>query len=189
MSIPSAFVGSAENGAIFVLNTGNSDAGENIPVRVQSNPLAPAGPSADCTFDRLFLTFTWSIGVVLKVTPIVDGEALEDASYQITLDRPDTRQRRSRVFERILRRVAYRGNIESFKYVPRGTWFAVRIETVGPRRLSLTDLAIVGTPGEADPFTGEVIQDADYPPRAPGDLILDDALLEFEVLSPTKEKV
>lgn len=189
MSLPSAFAGSASDGSVWLLNSGNDDAGLDIPVRVQSNPVAPAGANADCTFDRLFVTLTWSIGVTLRVTPIVDGDKLEDAQFDIVLDRPYGIRRQSQVFEKILRLTAIINGEPAFKYVPRGTWFAVLIETVGGRRISLADLATYGgLPGEVTP-DGTVLRDPESVPRREGDVILDSALLEFEVLSPTKELV
>ena len=185
--IPAAFFGSGAGGDIWLANRGVRDDGVWVPIRVRTNPVAPGGTNADCSFDRVFITLTWSIGVKLAIAPVVDGEVLADAGFNIEVERPASRQRISRVFERILRRTAMIRQSPAFKYVPRGTWFA--LEIVGRVAVSLADLAdITLIPGEVDAFTGDVISEAqgDF---NPGDLIFDDALLEYEVLSPSKELV
>ena len=154
--IPHAFLGSGEDGSIWALGRGHDDAGIPIPVRVQSNPLAPAGPSADCGFGRLYITLTWSMDAHLVVTPIVDGRPLADAAYNIRLSRPADGRRASAVYERILRLTATMRGRPAFTYEPRGTWLAVLIEA--------DSLGV-------------------------GDLIIDDAVLEYDVLSPTKRRV
>ena len=149
--IPAAFLGSANGGEIYAVDQGPTDAGVDIPVRMRTNPFAPAGASFDCTFERIYLTLTWSMDCVLLITPILDGTLLDEESWTVTLRRPASTKRQSRVFEKMLRRTK-RSTIP-YMYALRGTWFALLIETMGP--------------------LGE------------GDLIVDQAVLEFEPLEPT----
>ena len=127
--IPAAFLGSATSGDIYATDTGTSDAGEPIGIRIQSNPFAPAGATMDCTFERVYLTLTWSMDAVLLITPILDGVPLDRDSWTLALARPATGRRKYQVFERVMRRT--KQSTIPYKYALRGTWFALRIETVG----------------------------------------------------------
>ena len=153
--IPAAFLGSASSGDIYAADVGHTDAGAEIPLRIRTNPLAPAGASQECTFERLWLTLTWSADAVLMVTPVLDGEVLHFSSWEIRLVRPPNGRRQSKVFEQVMRRL-HTGPLP-YKYALRGTWFGLQIETAGS----------VG----------------------PGDLIIDQAVLDFMPLETAPEAV
>lgn len=146
--IPVAFAAEAGN-RIVQLDTGYQDAGEAVPILLESAAVAPGGITGDCAFDRVRLTLTWSAAATLTVTPILDGVALAASAHTLTLAASAARQ--SEVFELVFRRAATSGST----YALRGTWLAVRIE--GERSTA-------------------------------GDLIVDPAVLEYEVLSPTQEQ-
>ena len=123
-------------------------------MRIRTNPLAPGGgASMDCIFDRLYLTLTWSMDVILRMTPILDGVALG----RIGLDHhPDPSrhpgERRSEVFEQVMRRTST--GAVPYKYALRGRWFALQVEVDGL--------------------------------MTPGDLIVDQAVLEYDPVRPTQ---
>ena len=85
--------------------------------------MAPAGASQECTFERLWLTLTWSADAVLMVTPVLDGEVLHFSSWEIRLVRPPNGRRQSKVFEQVMRRL-HTGPLP-YKYALRGTWFGL----------------------------------------------------------------
>lgn len=151
---PIAYVGSAEGGGIYALDEGYSDHLQDIHAVAQASPLAPGGSDADCGFDRLFIVLTWSMPATVRCTPIVDKVDIAAAVFDIELPAVAAGTRRSHVFERMLRMPFLVDGVESYRHAPRGTWFALRMETVG---------------GLAD-----------------GDLIFDEVVLEYDVLSPTK---
>lgn len=132
---------------ILQLDTGHQDAGADIDLRVTTGAVAPAGPSGDCAFDRVRLSLTWTAAVTLTITPILDGEDL-DETHILALDAQAARA--SKVYELVLRRVSTSGR----SYGVRGTWLALRIE---------------GT-------------------MADGDLFIDPAVLEYEVLTPSQTR-
>ncbi len=124
--IPMAF--GAGGNRILRLDTGHQDAGEPLNASITTGELAPAGASADCTFERLYLTLTHTAACELLVTPILDGVALPE-THSIELQ-PEM-ERRSRVFDLPLSRVLEVGGVEAYRYALRGTWIAFRLETVG----------------------------------------------------------
>ena len=131
---------------------GQGDGGSSVHLLAESRPVAPAGPDLDCEFDRLFLTLSWKgpwvQAQLVSVTPIVDDFALSDAAFSIDLSRePGTSLAHgwsTKVWEQVLRRQTQVDGMPPFRYVCRGTWFAVRIECDVPptARLSLDSVAL-----------------------------------------------
>lgn len=120
--IPVAYTAEAGN-RILRVGVGHEDAGVPLAFRVLTAAVAPAGASGDCAFDRIRLAVTWSADAVVTVTPVLDGEPIAE-SHVLTL--PAGEQRRSKVYELVLRRVSPRGST----YAVRGTWLALLIEGV-----------------------------------------------------------
>ncbi|MCY3623038.1 MAG: hypothetical protein OXH68_15185 [Gammaproteobacteria bacterium] len=158
MTIPRTLLGEAGGNRILLVGEGHRDGVDPLPIRATTNPFAPAGASMDCSFDRLFITLTHSGQVHLRCTPIVNGEHITAAAFDIEL--PPPVGRRSHVHEEPLFRDSAHG-----RYMEglRGTWFQLQIDSVQ------TD--------DAGNMTGNGIY--------PGDLILDEITLEWESLSPT----
>jgi hypothetical protein len=129
--IPRAFIGSASGGGIYALNQGHKDGGADVNLRAVSNPIAPAGVDWDHSFNRVWITVTWSMSVTLLVTPIVDNVELADAAFSIVLAAGPTDQRRSQVFERPLYIPFKRAGLTKYRRILRGTWFALRVESDG----------------------------------------------------------
>lgn len=129
--IPRAYVGSASDGKIFLLDEGHQDDGQAVDILAQSNPLAPGGADGDCTFDRVFITLTWSMNATLRFTPLVDEVEKTDSTFDIVLTSTPTEARKSKVFERTLREPFKRAGVEKYKKALRGTWFSMKIETIG----------------------------------------------------------
>lgn len=127
--IPRAFVGSGEGGGIYLVDEGVDDAGTAIALRAESNAIAPEGVGLDYIFDRVWFTITHAMAVTLRVTPVVDGVALGDASFDIVLGEQATET--VRVFERAIRRPFLRNEVEVYRFAPRGTWLSLRVESVG----------------------------------------------------------
>jgi hypothetical protein len=148
--IPRAFAGSSQDGSIYRLDDGFDDAGNPILVRLQTNPMAPGGASADHSFDWLRITLTSTMAVQIMVTPIVDGIELADARFAIPVGASE--RRKSQVFERVIRISATSGRT----YAPRGTWLSVRL-----------DVEALG----------------------PGDLIIDSIDVDYDLLTPLKQRV
>lgn len=122
--IPRTYLGQDGGAGIYELDRGHQDAGAAYEILAESRPLAAAGPDADCLIDRLYVALTFNMCVTLRVTPIVDE--VDQESFDITCAVAPGERRRSRVFERELtvERNGYRTGL-------RGTWFSVRIESIG----------------------------------------------------------
>jgi hypothetical protein len=131
--IPRAFLGERDGPGIYELDRGHSDDGAAIEVRAESRPLGPAGPDGDCSFDRLYLMVTWSMAATLRVTPLLDEEPLPWFDLELT----GGAARKTAIFERELAMEK-----DGYMAALRGTWFAVRIETVGS--LGAGDLILDG---------------------------------------------
>lgn len=113
----------AEHGNRIVrLDSGHQDAGAPVPFLIESAAVAPAGAEGDCAFDRLRLVLTWTAAAAVTVTPILDGAPLPASAHTVELQ--SATERRSRVYELVLRRRSVSGH----SYALRGTWLAVRIE-------------------------------------------------------------
>ena len=143
-AFPRAFLGSATDGAIYILTEGYDDAGEPIAGRLRTREIAPAGPDADISFERVYIAISWSAPIRMICTPVLDGVLLPDAAFTVDLEGVPGRQRRHAVLERILARVrSYRGE-EVLRYVPRGTWFSFQIDArlLGPGELIVNSIAL-----------------------------------------------
>jgi len=162
MTIPRTLLGSYTNGDIWLVGSGHQDVGEDIYIRATSNPFAPAGASMDCSFDRLFVTITYSAEVQLVCTPIVDEVYMTAAAFEIHLPRPPNR--RSYVFEQpLLQKAESGGYMEGLQ----GRWFQLQIES------AMLD--------EDENGNVTVMRRGLHP----GDLILDEITLKWEEQSPT----
>jgi hypothetical protein len=117
--IPLTFVGSASGGGVYRVDFGSTDGGEPIYVQAETNAIAPGGPGADHSFDWLRVTVSNTMAASVIVTPMLDGQPLTAAAFTLTL--PARTERRSTVFERLIRL-----DVGGRTYAPRGTWLSVR---------------------------------------------------------------
>ena len=129
--IPHAYLGAANSGDIYLCSEGANDYGNVIKARVRTNPIAPGGASADCSFARVFLTITWSMDAELTIVPVLDDEIIEDAQFTISCTKPLDARRQSCVFKYNCRRIARDArDKEVFRYALRGTWLAFQIDVL-----------------------------------------------------------
>lgn len=147
---PRAFIGSAEDGAIYAMDEGSADGASAYNARGQTNPIAPSGADMDSSFDRVYVTLTWSMDATVRCTPIVDGTLVTAAQFDITLTGSPLGERQSRVFERALFKPFMQDGVEQYREGLRGTWFALRLETVGgvaDGELIFDEVTLEYTPG------------------------------------------
>lgn len=114
-----------------------ADDSSPVQMRGETDAVAPAGVGGECTFDKVTLTFTHSMAVTLRITPILDGEPLTSEARNVTL--PAWPARKSTAIEFVLSRGFMENGVEVLRYALRGCWFAVRIDS-GP--LGAGDLLI-----------------------------------------------
>lgn len=67
------FVGQGNGNALFKAFDGPDDDGAAFYPLAETAAVAPAGSSGECIFTTIFLAVTRSMGVTLRVTPILDG--------------------------------------------------------------------------------------------------------------------
>lgn len=111
--------------AVWHGRDGTDDAGAAIPVRLQTNDMAPAGAGGECIFTDVYLAVTrrntsdWTF----TLTPIVDGVALEGTDVTL-LGAADPL---TEVVAISLAQPFLVGATEVSRYEPRGAWIALRI--------------------------------------------------------------
>lgn len=114
--------------ALLEGDVGSTDNGADVEARAETNALAPAGVGGECVFTNVYLTVIHELGAPLEVrlVPILDGE--EQAPLELTLEAGEPRRKQ----HEFGLSVPY-PSAENPKhlYAMRGTWFAVRVETVG----------------------------------------------------------
>lgn len=127
--IPKAYIGSATDGRVWLVDDGHTDDKQPFEFRVTSNPLAPGGADMDCVFERIYITLTWSITTTVNVNVLVDDVTIENSGPSIPLVKPAGGGRATRVFEKILRKPT------RWRYLaaPRGTWVSTSITSMVSR--------------------------------------------------------
>lgn len=145
MSVPVLFLGELGGNRLLQADDGYQDGGNDIAIRAESVPWAPAGAGGEAIFTALFLAFTSTMAVTITVTPIVwviDGEDVtvtELASQDIVLAANAARV--TSKHELGLSVPLMNGLVEVARFAPRGTWFAVRLEAAA---LAVGDLILDG---------------------------------------------
>lgn len=125
MSIPRLFLGELGGNRLLEADDGFQDAGAAIPVVLESDPVAPAGPGGEAIFPVLYLVFTATMAVTVTVTPFVDGVALETQDIVLA-----SQTARTRTHHELGLSVPHlESGVEVLRVAPRGTWFAVRLST------------------------------------------------------------
>ena len=135
------------------------DFDQRFGAKMKSVAVAPAGRSGECTFPAVYLTITHTMAVTLRLTPYVDGVA--KASKDVVLTTKATRTQA--VIEVGFAEPLVDG-VEQGKFYLRGTWFSLQIET-------LVD-------------AGGLV-----PGIATGDLLFEEAAVEYEAVTETRVAV
>lgn len=132
---PILVLGQRAGAKLLRADKGFTDDGTAIVVLAETEPVAPAGVTRDCLFDSVYLTVTWTMGVTLRLTPILDGELMSEEAVDLNLEEQfagDTEgKRRFQPFVMRLNQDAFEGERLVGREGMRGTWFALRIASVG----------------------------------------------------------
>lgn len=135
--IPVLFYGGRDTEAsVLETDVGFQDNLVDYVPLAKSNPIAPAGASGECVFQNIYLTVTHSMGVDIRLTPIVDFVPLDGTNGQpderlvITLD-PQTFRLTER-FEMGLSLPFPLVGTERMRNALRGAWFQLQVEALSP---------------------------------------------------------
>lgn len=136
--------------AILQVGVGVTDRGVAYALLAETARVAPAGPGGEAIFTRLYLALTWSVGVTIRVTPIVDGVDEPACTVELVLPTPSDGRRETDVKQvGLYRPILGRDGVTPVSSVAlRGTWFAARVETVG--EVAVGDLIGEGFDVEAE---------------------------------------
>lgn len=81
---PHLLLGQGGGNALYLVDAAAADdAGTVFDILATTNRVAPAGAGGDVLFRTLWVAVTYTMAVILKFTPILDGAALE--SQTVTL--------------------------------------------------------------------------------------------------------
>jgi hypothetical protein len=139
----------AQGGGAGVFRYGSTreDGGASYEMLALSQPVAPAGEAQEAVFCALTLVVTHTAAAVLRVTPVVDGQphdgtgGTSDERFTINLEAASTRTTEL-PFEMGLSVPLMLGGVEVGRLGMIGTWFQVKVETVGGVGASGTDLIV-----------------------------------------------
>lgn len=125
------FIGQAGGPNLYQLDSSFLDGAVRYGVLAQSTPVAPAGQSADTILYGAYLSVTLSMGVTLRITPVVDGVVLTQAARVVRLD-SSTEERLERI--EVGFAVPYTDENDPtfvlFNYAPRGIYVGIQVETL-----------------------------------------------------------
>ena len=153
--IPTLFYGGRDTEAsVIEANVGFQDNGADYTPLAISNLVAPAGASGESIFTNVYITITHSMGVDIRLTPILDFVPLDGTGGQpderLIITLPPLAARLTERFEMGLSVPFPLTGTERFRNALRGAWFQLQAEALAP--------------------------------LAAGDLIFDQTELEFEVV-------
>jgi len=131
------FLGEQGGNRLLRADDGYQDAGSAVPVRLETVPVAPAGPGGEAIFTALYVVLTATMAASVQVTPIVDG--VELATQTITLSAQASRK--TTHHELGLSVALLEGATEVARFAARGTWFQARISVSA---LAAGDLIVDG---------------------------------------------
>jgi len=124
------FIGQSGGPNLYQLDSTFLDGEARYGVKAQSTPVAPAGQSADTILYGAYLSVTLSMGITLKITPVVDGVVLTQAARTVRLD-SSTEERLERV--EVGFAVPFVDENDPtfvlFYYAPRGIYVGIQVET------------------------------------------------------------
>lgn len=158
---------------IRVLSLGHMDDSTIVKTVFRPNPLAPGGLGASCLFQNLYIVVeTWT-GGWMKVTPIVNGEKLDDEAISFAIPFRGVGEGRGlHRFEIPLTREYDSGSGVVSRSGLVGTWFTVEVEAMdswGCGRMAVGDpeleFVVLENHHMGLAFTGEVMPDPTRTPR------------------------
>ncbi len=120
-------------------DTAADDAGAGFDMLATTNRVAPAGAGGEAIFTVLWLALTYTMAVTVRVTPYVDGVALDSQQIALAAQAERTTKRWKvglsvPLFDALLNEVA--------RFAPRGVWFQAKVESTGG--LATGDLIVEG---------------------------------------------
>ena len=138
MSTPLLFLGSAAGGVLLEADQGTGDNAAAFNLLARTNRVAPAGVGGECIFTALYLAISHTEAATLRVTPILDGVALEPTDIALPLVAARTLTAHD-VGISIPYTVAA---VEAARFAARGTWLQVQVETLAAAPGDFGDLII-----------------------------------------------
>jgi hypothetical protein len=142
------------------------DGDEGFNLLFQTNPWQPEAQGGECVFSWLFLSVSWSMAALLRVTPMVDGkpitETMDDGTIVrtirslITLDQQEgTLQRENQVFPIPIALEYEKDGTVFTRTAMRGQRFQMLVESIG--NLGVGEIMITGAE-----VTYESVRKANY---------------------------
>jgi hypothetical protein len=139
--IPRLFFGESGGNGLLQVDDGFTDDGVAIVLVAETVPAAPAGVGGDARFIALYFVVTHTMAVTLRVTPVLDGVAIDAEAKDIVLAAETDRV--SVPVKVPLSIGALRADLTEWgRFGMRGTWFAARITT--PNGLAAGGLIVDG---------------------------------------------
>ena len=126
---PRLFFGQGGGNNLYRSDDGAAtDGGAAFDIRATTNRVAPGGAGGEAMFAVLWLALTYSMAVTLRVTPLLDGVALESQDIALAAKSERTTQRWKLGLSVPLKDGM---GVEVGRFAARGVWFQARAETVG----------------------------------------------------------
>lgn len=146
---PRLFLGLANSAALWRYGDGYLDGptsdgadppvytgGEAFDAKARGVRVAPAGPENECVFVLLYFVATWTMGVDVRLTPVLDGVAYDGTGgttdERVTLELEEQDEPVTRRFVIALTIPLLVATVERGRFAMRGTWFQADVETVSP---------------------------------------------------------
>jgi len=123
---PKLFFGTRGSTGLLEVDRGYKDRGIIYDLYAKTNRYAPAGAGGECIFPSLYAVVTFTETMLLYLTSLVDGVALETLIIPL-VSAGSARQTRS--FELGLSVPLMVGGVEKGRQAPRGTWYQCLVET------------------------------------------------------------
>lgn len=135
--IPTLFYGGRDTEAsVIEANVGFQDNGADYLPLATSNAIAPAGASGENEFRNVYITITHSMGVDIRLTPIIDFVPLDGTNGQpderLVFTLPPLAARLTERFEMGLSIPFPLTGPARFRNAPRGAWFQLKAEALAP---------------------------------------------------------
>ncbi len=161
--IPTLFYGGVDTEAsVLEANVGFQDNTVDYVPLAKTDPVAPAGASGECIFTNVYATITHSMGVDIRLTPIVDFVALDGTGGQpderLVFTLPPLGARLTERFEMGLSLPFPLTGPERMRNALRGAWFQLQAEALAP--LAAGDLIFEQTELEYELVRESVVAEA-----------------------------
>ena len=144
----------------FESSNATSDGGEAFAFQFTTNPWQPQAQGGECVFAWAYLAFSYSLGVTVQVTPVVDGDSstltMDDGSTLAPITSSFTFAQQTGNLQRLqtvvavpLVRVHTRNGDEVNRFYLRGERLQLVIQSTGP--LGVGELTLDGIEVEFEP--------------------------------------